>query len=282
MRLAITVAALALAQPCLAQTHNPPASLPAALPAGRPMIPPPNGWTMTIGAAPVLSPVWQGSRDTALSIFPDLRFAYKDVIFASIPEGLGWNAVNTGGWKAGPLAKIRFGRDEERGGSPFLITGNSDALRGLGDVSVAGEVGGFVERRLGAWRARVEVRQGFGGHTGIVADGSINYQARLGRTFMSFGPRATLASGDFMETYFGIDAAQSQRSGLRPYAPSGGLLSYGVGGSLIRPLDRRSAVTLFTGLDRLAEEPGDSPLVRDRGRRMQFTLGLGYGYRFRL
>ncbi len=282
MRLVIAVAALALAQPSLAQTQNPPASSPAALPGGRPMIPGAIGWSMTIGVAPVLSPVWRGSRDTALSLFPDLRFAYKDVIFASIPDGLGWNAVNSGGWKAGPLAKIRFGRDEERGGSPFLITGNSDALRGLGDVSAAGEVGGFVERRGGAWRGRVEVRQGFGGHTGVVADGSLSYQARAGRTIMSFGPRATLASQDFIDTYFGIDQLQSQRSGLRPYAPSGGLLSYGVGGSVIRPLNRRSAITLFTGLDRLGGEAGDSPLVRERGRRAQFTLGLGYGYRFSL
>ncbi|RYF04068.1 MAG: MipA/OmpV family protein, partial [Oxalobacteraceae bacterium] len=85
-----------------------------------------------------------------------------------------------------------------------------------------------------------------------------------------------------IETYFGIDALQSQRSGLRPYSASGGLLSYGVGGTVIRPLSRRSAVTLFTGLDRLGQNAGDSPLVRERGRRTQFTLGLGYGFRFNL
>ena len=278
MRSIVIAAAVAAAQPCLAQTQNPPPGPPAA----RPALPGANGWSMTIGAAPVLSPVWQGSRDMALSLFPDLRFNHKDVIFASIPDGLGWNAVNSGGWRAGPLAKIRFGRDEERGGSPFIITGGSDALLGLGDISAAGELGGFVERRLGSWRGRVEVRQGFGGHTGLVADTSISYQARAGRTIMSFGPRATLASRNYLGTYFGIDALQSQRSGLRTYAPSGGLLSVGVGGSVIRPLDRRSAITLFTGLDRLGDEAADSPLVRERGRRMQFTLGLGYGYRFNL
>jgi outer membrane scaffolding protein for murein synthesis (MipA/OmpV family) len=143
-------------------------------------------------------------------------------------------------------------------------------------------VGGFVEKRAGPWRGRIEVRRGFGGHYGVVADGSVAYQARRGRTIINVGPRATLASREYIETYFGIDAFQSQRSGLRPYSASGGLLSYGVGGTVIRPLSRRSAVTLFTGLDQLGQNAGDSPLVRERGRRTQFTLGLGYGFRFNL
>ncbi|MEG8030029.1 MipA/OmpV family protein [Sphingomonas aerolata] len=144
------------------------------------------------------------------------------------------------------------------------------------------ELGGFVEKRAGPWRGRIEVRRGFGGHDGVVADGSVAYQARRGRTIINVGPRTTLASREYIETYFGIDALQSQRSGLRPDSASGGILSYGVGGTVIRPLNRRSAVTLFTGLDRLGHNAGDSPLVRERGRRTQFTLGLGYGFRFNL
>src|SRR5690606_32493799 len=128
---------------------------------------------------------WQGSRDMVLSVFPDLRVNYKDEIFASIPEGLGWNMVNRDGWKAGPLAKIRFGRDEDRGGSPFLVTGGSDALVGLGDVDAAAELGGFVEKRIGDWRGRLEVRRGFGGHEGVLADASLAYRLRSGRTIVN-------------------------------------------------------------------------------------------------
>ena len=101
MRYLLAAAALGLGQPCFAQTEGP---QPEPF-AGRPSYPSEAGWSVTIGLAPVLSPAWQGSRDMALSIFPDLRVNYGDVIFASIPEGLGWNAVNTNGWKAGPLAK---------------------------------------------------------------------------------------------------------------------------------------------------------------------------------
>jgi len=247
--------------------------------------PTPQAWSMTVGAATVLSPVWQGSSDMAVSILPNLRVAYRDDLFASVPEGIGWNAVKTKKWRAGPLVKARFGRDENNGGSPFLIAGRSNALVGMGNVQVAGEVGGFVERRLGGkqqWRFRGEVRQGFGGHQGIVADASVNYRTQLGHTTASFGPAITVAGSNFVQTYFGIDASQSLRTGLARYTAKGGILSYSVGGTLIRPLDRRSAVTVFSNFDRLGGPAADSPLVRQRGQRTQFTLGLAYGFRFNL
>nr|WP_243644553.1 hypothetical protein [Sphingomonas sp. PP-CE-1A-559] len=69
------------------------------------------------------------------------------MIFASIPDGLGWKVVHHDWWKAESPAKLRFGRDKERGGSPFLIAGGGDTLRGLDDVDATVEVGGFVEER---------------------------------------------------------------------------------------------------------------------------------------
>lgn len=280
MRIVVAVI-LGFSAPCYAQEND----VGPRQPLGRPSSSGTDGWVLTVGVAPILSPAWQGSRDMALSIFPDLRINYKDAIFASVPEGVGWNAINRDGWKAGPVAKLRFGRDEVNGGSPFLIAGGSDALNGMGDVAATAELGGFVEKRFGAgrqWRARAEVRRGFGGHEGVIADGSITYHARSGRARFNIGPRATVASGSFMQTYFGIDAGQSQRTGLAPYSADGGLLSYGVGGTVVRPLNRRSAVTLFTGLDHLAGEAGQSPLIRERGQRTQFSIGVGYGFRFNL
>lgn len=280
MRTPVALIAMAIAQPCGAQE----ASLPPAG-AARPAEAAETGWSITVGVAPVVSPAWLGSRDTTLSVYPDLRINYADIIFASVPDGVGWNAINADGFKAGPIGKVRFGRDEDDGGSPFLISGKSAALRGLGDVSAAAEIGGFFETRFGqtrAWRLRGEVRRGFGGHEGIIADASLSYRIRAGRTMINAGPRAGFASKNFMQTYFGINALQSTRSGLPQHNARGGLLSYGIGGSVVHPLDRSSAVTLFAGLDRLGGAAANSPLIEQRGRRMQFTLGFGYGWRFGL
>jgi len=216
MRTHVALIAMAIAQPCVAQDGSVPAPGTARPPeATKP------GWSVTVGVAPVVSPAWLGSRDTTLSVYPDLRINYGDIVFASVPDGVGWNAVNSDGFRAGPIAKVRFGRDENDGGSPFLISGKSNALHGLGDVGATAEIGGFIEKRFGetrAWRLRGEVRRGFGGHEGVIADVSLGHRIRAARTLINIGPRASFASKDFMQTYFGIDAQQSTRSGLPQYS----------------------------------------------------------------
>ncbi|PZN92066.1 MAG: MipA/OmpV family protein [Alphaproteobacteria bacterium] len=251
--------------------------------------PPPRAWTLGVGFAPLYAPAWQGSRDQALSIFPDLRLNYRDAVFASIPDGLGWNAVNRDGWKLGPLAKLRFGRQESNGGSPFLVAGGSEALRGMGDVGVAGEVGGFAQYSFAGRKARVraEVRQGFGGHDGVIADVLLGWNDRFGAPtspwLWSTSVRATFAGRDYVQTYFGVTPGQAAATGLDAFAAGGGLVSTGLNASLTKPLGsagRGGAITLFGGYDRLADAAADSSLIRDRGRRDQFSVGLSYGYRF--
>lgn len=253
-----------------------------AMPAAVFAQPAPQGWAVTVGAAPVVSPVFQGSKDYGASIFPDLRVNYGDVFFASVPDGIGYNWYNKDGWKLGPLAKVRFGREEQTGGSPFLIAGDSNALRGLGNVETAAELGGFMQYANSYVRTRLELRQGFGGHQGVVADAGISYLGRSGPVGFSFGPRLSYASADYMNTYFGINGGQSARSGLAAYHAQGGLSSYGVGGSATMPFTGGTALTLFAGYDRLGQEPSDSPLVRQRGSANQFSIGLAVGYRFNL
>lgn len=279
MRLLAALAGLTFVAPAHAQDAPPPESRGGPAPQAA------DDWTMTVGVAALVTPSWLGSNDITLSLVPDVRVNYRDDIFASIPEGLGWNAINSNGWKIGPVVKVRFGRDEDDGGSPFLIAGGSDDLEGMGDIDPSAELGGFVEKRFGnrdQWRIRTEVLQGFGGHDGIVAHASLDHRARLGRVIANFGPRITIVGEDFMDTYYGINDAQSGRTGLAPYDADGGILTYGLGGSAVLPLSRSSALTAFGTVENLGGEAAHSPLVEDRGQRFQFAVGLGYGYRFGL
>lgn len=279
LRAALAAALTLFAAPAFAQTA------PASLPPQRPMGPPPTPtWTLTVGMVPLVAPAWQGSRDYALSIFPDIRVTYKDVAFASVQEGFGVNVINRDGWKIGPIARLRFGRRESTGGSPFLITGGSDALRGFGNIPLAVEFGGFAQysptRRLAL---RAEVRRGTGGHEGVVAEPSIRFADRAGPFRYSLALRSTFASRRYTQVYFGVSPEQAARAGLPAYRTDGGLVSAGLGGTLTRPLGKRGqhgAITLLAGYDRLGDAAADSTLIRQRGRRDQFTLGLSYGYRF--
>ena len=254
-------------------------------------VPQQRDWQIGVGFAPIYSPVWQGSRDYSLSIFPDVRLNYRDVLFFSVPDGLGWNAVNKNGWKIGPLFKFRFGRNEGDGGSPFLITGGSDALVGMGSIGFAAEPGGFVQYSFAGRkaRARVEVREGFGGHEGLVADTSLGWSDRIGtpgtRGFWLYSAsvRATFAGADYTNTYFGVNETQAAATGLSPFRTGDGMVSTGVNASLTKLVGgqgRYGAVTLFGGYDRLGDVVAESTLITERGKRDQFSLGLSYGVRF--
>lgn len=263
--------------------------VPAATPGVR--VPRQKDLVIGLGIAPIYAPVWQGSRDMALSLFPDVRVNFRDVLFFSVPDGLGWNAVNRDGWKMGPLLKFRFGRSEESGGSPLLITGGSDALLGMGDIGLAGEPGAFVQYSFAGRKARVraEVRHGIGGHAGLVADTSIGWSDSIGTPgdgrfwLYSAAFRATYAGADYTNTYFGVTDAQSEATGLRPFRTGDGLVSTGVNAALTKLVGRSGrygAITLFGGYDRLADIVAESTLITERGKRDQFSAGLSYGVRF--
>ncbi|WP_164156275.1 MipA/OmpV family protein [Sandarakinorhabdus rubra] len=290
MRFPLFLPALSIiAAPVLAQ-QGPAPGVPTSIEAARQQRPPAQPeWVMTIGVAPIYAPVWQGSRDQGLSIFPDVRLNYKDTLFLSIPDGLGWNMVNRDGWKLGPLAKIRFRRQEDTGGSPFLISGGSTALQGMGDVGFAGEFGGFAQKSFakGRLRARAELRQGTGGHDGLIADTNLSWNDRKrdASLLWSAGVRATWASGSFTNAYFGVNASQAAATGLPQFTTGSGLVSAGVNASLIKPLGRfgkNGGITLFTSYDRLGDVVASSSLIRQRGQRDQFAVGLAYGFRFGL
>jgi outer membrane scaffolding protein for murein synthesis (MipA/OmpV family) len=235
---------------------------------------------VSLGAAPVFGPIYQGADDYGLSVFPDIRLAYGDRFFASVPEGLGYNVVNTAGWRAGPIARIRFGRDENSGGSPFLLAGDTDDLIGLGDIPAAAELGGFLERRSGAFSVRAEARRGFGAHQGVIGDVSAGYSRRFGKTVLNAGPRATFATADYVERYFGIDAGQAAASGLAAYDPDGGLVSYGAGVTAIRPINDRLTTAFIANYERINGDAADSPIVRDLGDADQVSFILSLSYRF--
>lgn len=239
-----------------------------------------DGWNFRVGVFPLYSPAFLGSKDYVLSVFPDLRASYGDKFFASVPEGIGYNLINDSGWKIGPLAKIRFSRNAESGGSPFQIVGESKALQGMGNIDSAIENGVFLQYEFSKIRSRLEMRRGFGGHSSFIGDLNISYFNRRGPISFNFGPKATFAGSNFIQTYYGINAAQSQKTGLAQYQADSGIVSYGIGGSLLAPISKNTALNFLLSFDRLGNQLRNSPLIKERGNNQQFTFGAGYSYRF--
>ncbi len=250
--------------------------------------PPQRDLEINIGAGVMYAPDFLGSKDYQLYAFPNLSVKYKDQFFASVQDGIGYNVIRSNGWRIGPVAKYAMQRRED-GNNPFRVAGDkTNALRGLGDVDGTLELGGFAEYRWREWSAKVEARQGVNGHEGFVTDLNANYTKAVSSVFwkegspliVSVGPRATLVDNNYNQTYFGVNASQSARSGLSQYKAEGGLLSYGIGAAAILPITDTITATWIAGYDRIAGDAGDSPLAQQRGSENQAKVGVFLSYTF--
>lgn len=228
-------------------------------------------WHLTIGGGALYQPSYLGSDHYDVDPLPLFDLRYADKFFLSTRDGLGANLLESSNWRAGPVLKYRMARDQD----------DDDALRGMGDVDAAGEAGAFVHYDLRPFKLGAEIRQGFGGHDGVVGDLFANWSTKLSESLMlTAGPRATVASKDFTQTYFGVSAGQSARTGYRQYNPDGAYMSYGLGANLTYMVTDRLSVGGFAGVDRIAGDAADSPLVDQAGSPTQARVGVTLGYSF--
>lgn len=236
----------------------------------------PKTWTVSIGAEGAAVPAYEGATRYVFRPFPlvDVRQAGTPPRFHSPREGFGFGILDTGAFRIGPVGKLRFPRKE-----------SSDAnLRGLGDVDWAVELGVFAEYWALPWlRTYAELRQGLGGHHGLVSDLLIDavYRATPDLTF-SLGPRLTLQSDKAVSPYFDVTAAQSLTSGLPVYDAKGGITSWGVGGQVRYTFSPQWATYTYVEYQRLVGDVANSPLVSVRGTRDQFAAGIGVTYSFNM
>jgi len=241
-------------------------------------------WKFTLGVGVLYKPAFVGSKDYQAMAFPDIKVEYKDRFFASPFEGIGFNVVNNDRWRVGPIMKFDFGRTEDDD-NPFRIAGDkTNALKGLGDMDATPELGGFIEYNHEPFSSTLELRQGVGGHEGLVGEISLNYTGfteQLGKPIMyAFGPRATFADSTYNNALFGINSIQSTNSGLTGYSTDSGLVSYGIGAFVVMNVSESVSISVFGGYDRLGSEAADSPLIKERGDENQFMGGVRISYEF--
>ncbi len=220
-----------------------------------------------IGLGGMYKPQWEGSEDYLLSPYPIISLNFLSI--GPLQIGGGPQRVIS----VRPDFGFRGERDQ-----------NDDAnLRGLGDVDAAFEFGlaGIFRQRF--IKAEIGVRRGFGGHEGFVGEASVQgVVTPLPRLTLSVGPEVTFADDEYMETYFGVSAAQAARSGLRQFNASGGVKSAGVIANSRYQVNDHVAILGRASWHRLIGDAADSPIIGRAGREDQFMIGAGMSYRFRL
>jgi MipA family protein len=232
-------------------------------------------WTVTLGAEGRLEPLFQGSSRERLRPYPIFavrRYGTPEP-FRGPRDGLDVAVIDGGNYQIGPVGQFVYSQRDKA---------DSPAVRSLGNVPWAAEVGVFAQYWWVPWlRTRTEVRQGFHGHHGVVADIMTDAVVPVSPQWtLSAGPRLTLATTPAVSPYFNITPAQSLASGLPIYDTKGGIRSYGAGAQARYLWTPQWATHVFVEYERLSGEPADSPLVTQKGSPDQVTIGFGATHSF--
>jgi MipA family protein len=248
----------------------------------------PAAWSLEVGGGVLYAPAFRGSEDYQLMAVPALRVTYGDSFFASVGDGVGYNAVRTDTWTAGPLVKYDFGRESD-GENPFRVAGKrSTALRGFADIDGTVQAGAFLKGERDAWSGRLEILQGLNGHEGLTAELGLDFSANLRQPtsdrfvpplIFATGPRLSWADADYTSTFYGISARDALASGLPAYRAGAGLTSAGWGVTLVQPLNKQLTLVAVLNYSKLVGDAGDSPLVQQRGSVDQVVAGVFVSYK---
>ena len=159
---------------------------------------------------------------------------------------------------------------------------DSNELEGMKDVDWALEVGLGAAYRHDWIRGFVEVRQGFNGYSGQVADFGVDFIANPTEDLeLMVGPRAGWGSEDYMKTYFGITSKEALDSPnyTSGYKADAGFNTVGLAATASYGLTEDMTFHLRGGWDRLIGDAADSPIVKE-GSENQFYGGAGISYEF--
>lgn len=243
-----------------------------------------NVWSYSVNAGSVFMPSYLGADNYKLNALVDVRITHTDRFFGSLLQGVGYNVIKTDNWRIGPIVRYDFGRDED-GSNPLALAGDdTDALLGLGDVDGAFEFGGFVEYSLQGFSAKIEARQAVNGHKGFLGEAEITYGDSFSifdnMAFFAFGPNVVFGNTSYTSAYFDVSPVQSAASGLSAFDADGGLVSYGLKGSIVMLLSNHVSLVGFASYSRLGGDPANSSLVLERGEKNQGMGGILLNYRF--
>ena len=233
------------------------------------------GHTVTLGLGAQAFSKYPGAD--SYSIYPMPIFGFRrqgaPMPFSAQDEGIGIGFLGQDSrFNLGPSVALRSKREQDDVGAP------------VGDVGFTIEAGGFVElypiRNL---RLRGELRQGIGGHRGLVGDLGADIIIRDADSYIfSVGPRARWGDSDFNRAYFGVTPAAAAASTLPVFTPRSGFYAIGAMAGLTTRFGRNWGMRSYLGYDHLVRDAGASPIVRNLGSRDQFSGGAGLFFEFNI
>lgn len=234
-----------------------------------PLASPATDIVIELGAGGGILPDYEGSDTYRFSASPIISLGYLNI--PGLPQ-IGSLDPQVGGLTLGPS----FGYVEKR---------DDDDLAGLDDVGATYQGGVRLGYEWTFAEVYGQVRYAVGGADGVVGEAGGNLIARPTSDLeLKAGPVVSLASGGYMDAYFGVSAEESAKSGGKfdAYEAGGGVKSAGVAASARYEFRPDWFLNADASFSRLAGDAAKSPVVEEAGSKDQLTFGLGLSKRFSL
>jgi MipA family protein len=236
------------------------------------------GLSGRIGLGVATMPTYEGSPNRRTLASPDLTLSYRSRDWGTVEfgqRGLIWNAVEAGRFRFALVAQFDPGR-KDKDTSTLNPTPGDKRLAGMGNVQASTEAGvgvGYGPVMVVA-RQSLSERGAKGAQVDMTAEIPWSLSDRLG---FRFALGATWANRDYMQTYFGVTAAQARTTSFSVYAPKSGCRKVEANVSAEYTLASSWKLQANVGFTRLGDDAAASPLV---GRRNGASAALAVAYEF--
>ncbi|MCK5487338.1 MAG: MipA/OmpV family protein [Desulfobacterales bacterium] len=218
---------------------------------------------VSVGGGIGIAPDYEGSSDyQAVPVpFADIKFG-NGMYVKLLGLNLRANLIPSDMWRLGPMYNYRPERDNV----------DNNAVDDMKEVSDANELGIFGGFEYNNWFVFLE----FLGDTGNAYEGWYSrlkggYNWMINNSWaLSIGASTTYADDDYMQTYFGVSAGDSARSGLNRYNADSGIKDVGINLAVNWIITQSWSAKGITSYTQLVGDADDGSPVVDEGSEGQF------------
>ena len=231
-----------------------------------------------IGMGVGVTPDYSGASSRSVAVAPLFNYKFKTSERSVTVLGpvASFNIVDNRAFNAGPTLRYRPGRTDA----------DDPVIAQLHEVDATVDAGffvsyGWIGEPEWPWRVRVWA-SGFtslgdeGGNSASVTGNVLVPVSR--RTLLAVGAAVNYASADSLIADYGVTQADSIRSGLAPFRPSGGTSSRDLWVGATFLATESWVVGAGVYWQQLSGQAADSPIVIERGRKEQLSAGVGLAY----
>lgn len=225
-----------------------------------------NAWKIAAGGGLASVPRYEGASKNRLRFAPVLEIS-DGHFFAGTSRGIGYNFSDDKTLQYGARITLASYRKQ-----------NADArLNGMGDISNAAELGGFLDARFSPWYLTSSVASSSHGAHLELGGG---YETQLSAADkLRGGLELDWANGKYMQTYFGVNAAQAAASAgvLTAYNATSGIKDYALKLNWMHSYSKEWFSNAGVSYKQLAGSARNSPLTQ---RNSMSTVSFVVGYNF--